>query len=218
MFTALQSDLPGVIATYGYIAIAVIIALESMGLPLPGEAALVTASIYAGASHQLDIVGVIAAAVFGAAIGDNIGFWLGREVGFPLLLRYGRHVRLTEARIKLGKYLFLRHGGKIVFWGRFVALLRTLAAFLAGANQMEWRRFFVFNVAGGALWATSFATVSYVFGTQVHRFLGPVGIVAAVAAILGFVVFSVALRRQEARWQKAADRAFPEPLTVQRKP
>jgi membrane protein DedA with SNARE-associated domain len=214
MISALQSALPDLIAGYGYLAVAAIIALESMGIPLPGETVLVTASLYAGATHQISIVGVIAAAVFGAVLGDNAGYWLGREIGYPLLLRYGHYIHLTESRIKLGKYLFLRHGGKIVFWGRFVALLRTLAAFLAGANQMVWGRFFLFNVSGGAVWATVFGGCAYLLGRQVHRLLGPVGVVGAGLAVVGFVAFSIVLRRQETRWQEAADRAFPDRITT----
>jgi membrane protein DedA with SNARE-associated domain len=116
------------IAPYGYWTVGGIIALESMGLPLPGEATLVAAAVYAATTHHLNIWLVIAAAATGAIVGDNIGYWIGREIGYPLLLRYGHYVYLTEARIKLGQYLFFRHGGKIVFFGRFVAVLRALAA------------------------------------------------------------------------------------------
>jgi membrane protein DedA with SNARE-associated domain len=107
------------------------------GLPLPGEAMLIAAAIYAGKSGGLDIAEVIAAAAAGAIVGDNIGYWIGREIGFRIHVRYGRYVGLTEQRIKLGQYLFMQHGGKIVFFGRFVALLRVLAALLAGVNRMS---------------------------------------------------------------------------------
>ena len=113
---------------YGSFAVAGVVCLESMGLPLPGEAILIAAAIYAGKTGGLNIVEVIAATAAGAIVGDNIGYWIGREIGFPVLLRYGRYIGLTEPRIKLGQYLFMQHGGKIVFFGRFVALLRALAA------------------------------------------------------------------------------------------
>jgi membrane protein DedA with SNARE-associated domain len=125
------------IATYGYWTVGGIIALESMGLPLPGEATLIAAAVYAATTHHLNIWLVIAAAATGAIVGDNIGYWIGREIGYRLLLRYGHYVYLTEARIKLGQYLFFRHGGKIVFFGRFVAVLRALAAILAGRQSYE---------------------------------------------------------------------------------
>jgi membrane protein DedA with SNARE-associated domain len=96
---------------------------------------------------------VIAVAAFGAIIGDNIGYWLGSRYGYALLLRYGERIGMFESRIKLGQYLFLRHGAKVVFLGRFVALLRILAAFLAGLNRMPWRTFLMANATGGVIWA-----------------------------------------------------------------
>jgi membrane protein DedA with SNARE-associated domain len=147
------------ISTHGYWFVGLIIGLESMGVPLPGETALVLAALYAGTHHDLNIWGVIASASAGAIVGDNIGYWCGREFGYRLLLRYGSYVGVTNPRIKLGQYLFLRHGSKVVFFGRFVALLRVLAAFLAGVNRMDWRRFLLANAAGGVLWATTFGWV-----------------------------------------------------------
>jgi membrane protein DedA with SNARE-associated domain len=152
------------ISTYGYWAVGLIVCLESMGLPLPGEAVLVIASLYAGRHQDLHIAGVIAAAATGAVLGDNIGYLLGREFGYRLLLRYGGNVGLSHARIKLGQYLFARHGGKVVFLGRFVALLRVMAAFLAGMNRMDWRHFLLANAAGGILWAAVFGLGAHTFG------------------------------------------------------
>ncbi|MGB8842896.1 MAG: DedA family protein [Aliidongia sp.] len=110
---------------------------ESIGLPLPGETALVATALYAGSTHQFGIFPVIGVAASAAIVGDNIGYLLGRSVGRRLIVRYGRYVYLTETRLKLGQYLFQRHGGKIVFFGRFVAFLRTFAALLAGVNRMR---------------------------------------------------------------------------------
>jgi len=128
-------NLQYLISTYGYWAVGGIVGLESLGLPLPGETALVVAALYAGSHHDLNIGGIIAAAVTGAVLGDNVGYWLGREFGYRFLRRYGRYIGLSDARIKLGQYLFFRHGGKVVFFGRFVAILRILAAFLAGPTR-----------------------------------------------------------------------------------
>src|ERR671926_345029 len=149
MFETPLTELPHLIETYGYGLVALIIALESMGLPLPGEATLITASIYAGATQRLSLSLIILAAVAGAVIGDNLGFWLGDKIGSRLLIRYGPYLRLTPGKIKLGEYLFRRHGGKVVFFGRFVAVLRALAGVLAGLNCMDWRRFLLFNALGG---------------------------------------------------------------------
>src|SRR5215203_5883331 len=135
MLTSVLADIPALIATYGYGLILVMVMLESLGLPLPGETTLITASIYAGATHDLTLTGIIAAAVAGAVIGDNLGFWIGEKVGNRLL-------------------------------GRFGAVLRALAAFLAGANKVPWARFFAFNVAGGIVWATLYACAAYALGTR----------------------------------------------------
>src|SRR6266436_2822832 len=129
MFHFATSQLSHLLATYGYWAVLVFVAIESTGIPFPGETMLLIAAIYAGTTHQLSIPLVILAAASGAIIGDNIGFWVGRE---------GRYRLLDERKLKLGQYLFLKHGGKVVFFGRFVAVLRAWAAFLAGTNHMSW--------------------------------------------------------------------------------
>lgn len=208
----LLEDLPVMIVTYGYWFVAGIIALESMGLPLPGETTLVAAAVYAGTTHELDIVLVIAAAAAGAVIGDNIGFWIGRHVGFPLALRYGRYIRLTEGRLKLGQYLFLRHGGKVVFFGRFVALLRILAAFLAGTNRMPFPKFFLYNLSGGVVWALVFGLGAYVLGDQVQRLFGAAGLFVLGGAAVLMIIATLTLRHHEARLQEVAERALPDPL------
>src|SRR4029078_3998039 len=151
---------------YGLLAVAGVVCLETMGLPLPGEAILIAAAIYAGKTGGLGIAEVIAAASIGAIVGDNIGYWIGREIGFPVLVRYGHYVGLTEQRIKVGQYL-MQHGGKIVFFGRFFALLRVLGALLAGGNCMPWPRFFVANAAGAILCATVFGLGAYMLGEDV---------------------------------------------------
>src|SRR5271166_1630548 len=114
----LAQHLEAAVAAYGYYAIFLIVAMESAGIPMPGETVLVAAAILAG-EGTLRIYGVIGAAAAGAIIGDNCGYWIGREFGFPLVYRYGRYIHIDERRLKLGQYLFLRHGGKVVFFGRF---------------------------------------------------------------------------------------------------
>jgi membrane protein DedA with SNARE-associated domain len=214
MFTSALADIPALIAAYGYGLILVMVMLESLGLPLPGEATLITASIYAGATHDLTLTGIIAAAVSGAVIGDNIGFWIGERVGSRLLVRLGPRLGLTPAKIKLGQYLFMRHGGKVVFFGRFVAVLRALAAFLAGANRMPWPRFFAFNVAGGVVWASVYAGAAYALGTRVHALAGPVGFASLLLAAAFLVWLFLFMRRNEARLEQEAEQAIPGPLTI----
>jgi membrane protein DedA with SNARE-associated domain len=192
-----QSTLLELLAAYGYAAVFFFIAIESTGIPFPGETMLITASIYAGHTHRLSIILVIAVAAAGAIIGDNLGFGVGRWGGYRLLRRYGRFIRLHERRLKLGQYLFLQHGGKVVFFGRFVSILRTYAAFLAGTNRMPWRRFLVFNAAGGILWAILYGTGAYVLGTQIHNLSRNAAIVGAILAVIAIAAFFLFLRRNE---------------------
>ena len=124
-----------VLANYGYAAIFIVVMLESAGVPLPGETILVSAAAFSGNRHSLDIRYVIAAAAGGAIVGDNIGFWAGREFGEPLLAKWGHLIGLGARKRMLGRYLFARYGGLIVFFGRFVALLRAFAALLAGLTD-----------------------------------------------------------------------------------
>jgi membrane protein DedA with SNARE-associated domain len=157
-------ELQQLVSAHGYWVVALIVGLESMGLPLPGETILVLAAIYAATEPSFNVWVVIAVAAFGAIVGDNAGYWLGLRYGYALLLRYGERIGMFEARIKLGQYLFLKHGAKVVFLGRFVALLRTLAAFLAGVNRMPWLAFLIANASGGIIWAAVFGIGGYSFG------------------------------------------------------
>ncbi|MEX6505098.1 DedA family protein [Jiella sp. M17.18] len=188
--------------------------LESMGLPLPGETALISAALYAGTTHKLGIASVIGVAALAAILGDNLGYLIGRTIGFKLLARYGRFIRLDEARLKIGQYLFLRHGGKIVFFGRFIAFLRAFAALLAGANRMAWPKFLLMNALGGGTWAALFGGGAYVFGEAIDRIAGPVGYgllaVGVVFAAAGLIFF----RRHEKELAARAHAAFPGPLPV----
>src|SRR5436305_12847379 len=169
-------DLHQLLGTYGYWAVFVFIAIESTGIPFPGETMLLAAAIYAGTTHHLSIFLVIMAAAIGAILGDNLGFLLGRSGGYRLLHRYGRYIRLDERKLKLGQYLFMKHGGKVVFFGRFIAVLRAWAAFLAGTNQMMWPRFLLFNALGGSVWAILIGLGGYYLGDRVHRLSGPGGL------------------------------------------
>ena len=200
------------VAQYGYLAVLVIVGLESTGVPLPGETTLVAAALYAGATHNLNIVGVVIAAALGAIIGDNLGYLIGHWGGYRLLIRYGRYIRLSEKRIKIARYLFLRYGGEVVFFGRFTAILRTYAAFLAGTTRMPWRRFLLFNAAGGIAWATIYGGGAYLLGRQIEWLSGPIEIVFVAAAVIAVVVGAVIIRRQEERLAVAAEEAFPGPL------
>jgi membrane protein DedA with SNARE-associated domain len=209
----LASVLDDLLSNYGYLAVFSIVAIESLGIPAPGETMLVTAAVYAGATGNLEIVGVIAAAALGAIIGDNIGYAIGRRGGFRLLLKYGHKLHIKESHLKVARYVFDRYGGKVVFFGRFIAILRTYAAFLAGVGQMEWKRFLVANAAGGIVWATIFGLLGY-FGQKAFEKLStPINIALAAIGIVAVVVFTVALRRRTERLAEVAEQAYPGPLT-----
>ena len=199
------------IAQYGYFAVFAIVALESAGVPLPGETTLVTAAIFAG-QGTLNIEAVIACAALAAILGDNLGYWVGREFGFPLLYRYGHLLPIDEGKLKVAQYLFLRHGGKIVFFGRFVAILRTFAAFLAGVNRLEYMRFLTFNALGGVIWAGVFGLGGFFLGRAFETYARPVGIAALVCAVIGAVAASRFIAHHANALRAEAEAALPGPL------
>ena len=201
----------GLIQAYGLWVLFTLVMLESMGVPMPGETALVTAALYAGSTHQIGIVSVVLVAATAAIIGDNIGYLIGRSIGIRLVARYGRYARLDEPRLKVGQYLFLRHGGKIVFFGRFVAFLRNYAALLAGINRMDWRHFLIMNALGGICWASLFGGGAYLFGAQVKRVAGPASLLLLLAA-LGLTAAGILFfRRHERELEQRAEAALPGP-------
>lgn len=215
MEQSLSLDLTHWLAVYGYWAIAVIVGLESMGIPLPGETVLIGAAALAGAaSSELGIVWVIVAAITGAVVGDSAAYWIGRRIGLASLVRYGSSIGLNEARLKLGRYLFLRHGGKIVFFGRFVPILRLSAALLAGVNRMAWLRFLSFNAAGAGVWAVLVGSAGYGFGSTASHMSGRFGAGLFALALLFMVGMLLLIRRNEAKLLAEAERAFPGPLRV----
>ena len=192
------------IETYGLWIVFILIMLESSGIPMPGETALVTASIYAGTTHRLQIEEIVAVAAAGAIIGDNFGYLAGRWIGLPLIEKYGKRVGITPDRLLLGRYLFHVHGGKIVFFGRFVALLRAFAAVLAGVDRMRWPYFLLMNALGGICWASIFGFGAYWFGQQMTTVAAPVG-VALLAGAVGVAIFTTYyMRRHEQRMIEVA--------------
>ena len=193
-----------------------LVALESAGVPLPGETSLVAAAVLAGHNDGGAITQIVALAAAGAILGDNLGFWVGRTLGLRLLVAHGGKIGLDEDRLRLGQYLFLRHGGAIVFFGRFVALLRAFAAVLAGANGFSPLRFFLFNAAGGIVWACIFGFGGYFLGSEFHRIAGPVGFAALALALAGLLIYARYLRENEARLIEEAKAAMPGPLETNR--
>jgi membrane protein DedA with SNARE-associated domain/membrane-associated phospholipid phosphatase len=178
--------------TYGYLAVLLLVGLESLGIPLPGETALLTASAYAAAGH-LSIAGVIAAAAVGAVLGDAGAYWIGRTGGLALVRRYGRLLRVDDAKLERAQEFFRRHGGKTVFFGRFVSLLRMLAALLAGVTRMPYGRFSVYNATGGLCWALLFGSLGYGFGRQLPQLEQAVGQAGALVVLLAALLVALIL-------------------------
>jgi membrane protein DedA with SNARE-associated domain len=200
------------IATHGYWVLFLLVGAESLGVPLPGETALIIAGTFAGTTHHLNpwvIFGVAAAA---AIIGDNIGYWIGDKGGYALARRYGHKVRLDERKLKIARYLFDRHGAKVVFFGRFVSVLRTYAAFLAGTSKMRWRLFLPANAAGGIVWAGLYTVVSYFAGTWLQQASGTITWVLVGVAVVAIVVGVLLIRREASRLAVRAEAAYPGPL------
>ena len=200
------------VQTYGYWAVFIIVALESLGIPLPGETILIAAGTYAGHTHKLSPWGIFAAAAAGAIIGDNIGYWIGDKGGYRLLRRYGHYVRFDESKMKIGRYIFDRHGAKVVFFGRFVSILRTYAAFLAGTNRMHWRTFLVFNAAGGIVWSAIYTFAAYAVGNTLRNVSGTLNIILGVVAAVVIIITILVIRSHASRLAAAAEAAYPGPL------
>jgi membrane protein DedA with SNARE-associated domain len=174
--------------------------LESLGAPVPGESAVIFASA-AAAAGKLDIRAVAAAAFAGAVLGDNIGYLIGRKLGRPVILRYGRHVGVGEAQLDRAERIARRHGPAMVVVARFVVLLRQLNGIVAGTTGMHWATFGIANAVGAALWVGVWTTLAYRFGHSARDLLPflwhHATLVAAVAIpllILGLVLLRLRLR------------------------
>lgn len=189
------------ISHYGLLALGGLIFLESVGLPLPGETVLLLAAA-AAAQHVLPIGAVIAVAALAAISGGMLGYGAGRRYGLALLARYGSRLGVTPARLAQAQAFFQRHGPPTIFFGRFVALLRVLAAIMAGAGHMPVGQFLRYNALGGVLWAALIGGLGYAFGQQLpllERWMGQLGWAAVIALAMAGLVVAGWQRRGHAR-------------------
>jgi len=205
----LISSIIPLIETYGLVFVAVLICLESIALPVPGETVLILAAVFAGSRHQLHIVAIVLTAATAAFVGQVIGYMIGRQFGYRLLLRYGGYLRITEGRIKLGEYLFLRHGITIVIVARFLPVLRSIIGILAGANRMPAPSFLFANIVGALVWTSVVGYLSFLFGNLIHQVGHWIAIVVGVVAVTAIVVGVNFLRRHEERLTAEAELALP---------
>jgi membrane protein DedA with SNARE-associated domain len=206
----LSDTLISLIPIYGPWIIFGIVALESAGVPLPGETILVAAALLAATTGQINIVLVVLAAAAGAIVGDGIGYMVGRRFGLPFLHRYGRYIGLDEDRLLIGRYLFFQYGNAVVFLGRFIAVLRMFAALLAGANSMPAGRFFFFNISGGICWASLFGFGTYAVGVEIYKISGTLSVVSLVLFIAAGYAISMFIRRNEVTLRRRAEVALPD--------
>ena len=192
---------------YGYVAIFVVITLENVGLPLPGETILVTSAIFAAETHELNVFAIVAVAVAACIAGSIGGFVIGRWGENHFLHKIGPHIHLTEADLRLGQYLFRRYGAAVVLVARYVAILRSLASLLAGANRMDSHRFVIFTSLGAAAWAATYGFGAYALGKRLaelsSRAALPI-IAVVVLIVIGGILF---VHHNRARLQREADRA-----------
>jgi membrane protein DedA with SNARE-associated domain len=178
----------GFVHHYGLLALFLIVMLESAGVPLPGETALVAAGVFA--SHgELNIAAVIVVAAAAAIVGDNLGYWIGRTGGRSVLTRW----TITSGTLPWAESFFDRHGPKTIFIGRFFSILRVTAAWMAGVSRMRWWTFFFWNAAGGICWALLVGLVAYLFGQAAADAIAKYGliggaliVVLALAGLVGF--------------------------------
>jgi membrane protein DedA with SNARE-associated domain len=183
---------------WAYVLLFAMLALESFGLPLPGETTLIACAVLAS-QGALSIGWVIVVAVAAAIIGDNLGYWTARRGGRSLLARFGVTQRYAERYLPRAERFFARHGGKTVFLGRFVAVLRVTAAWVAGLSRMRWWRFLAWNAAGGIVWATAVALIAYFLGETAAKAIGRYGLYAGGGVLLLSLIGFLVARRIERR-------------------
>ena len=208
--TSLSDALISLIPIYGPWIILGIVAFESAGVPLPGETILVAAALLSATTGQINIVVVVLASAAGAIVGDGIGYMVGRRFGLPLIRRYGRYIRLDEDRLLIGRYLFFQYGNAVVFFGRFIAVLRIFAALLAGANCMPAGRFFFFNMTGGVSWACLFGFGAYAAGAEIYKISGTLSVISLGLFIAAGYALSIFVRSNEVTLRSRAEVALSD--------
>ncbi|MDN3027684.1 DedA family protein [Streptomyces sp. S.PB5] len=197
-----------------YLLVGLVIGLESLGIPLPGEIILVSSALLASQHGEIDPFVLGACATAGAIIGDSIGYAIGRKGGRPLLAWLGRKFpkHFSEGHIATAERSFEKWGMWAVFFGRFVALLRIFAGPLAGVLRMPYWKFLIANVLGGILWAGGTTAVIYYVGVVAESWLKRFSWLGLVLAVLIGVTSMLVLKRKAAKATAAKQAAEPEPV------
>ncbi len=196
-----MATIQDVLGRWGYLVIFAAMLLENAGLPLPGETVTLLGG-YAAGSGQLNVLGVMGAAAGGAVLGDNIGYWVGRRLGWGLILKVGRWLGQSPAQLEKLRDQFLRHAGKSVLLGRFVAVLRVVAGPMAGAVGMPYPKFLLCNVVGATLWATTMVSLAWLGGRWIPVERMVKGVVEFGLGALVLVALIVLLPRLLSRFEQ----------------
>jgi membrane-associated protein len=200
--------------TVGYPLVFALIAIETMGIPVPGETALVTAGIVASRGRlEIEVVIVLAAAA--AILGDNVGFAIGRKLGRRLLTAPGPLLHHRRRVIAVGEPFFDRHGPKAVFLGRWVTGLRITAAWMAGVTKMRWPTFLFWNALGGIAWAISIGLLAYFVGHSAETIIHVAGLGGAAAVVLGGLVLWLVLRVRRRRAEELVEEEIERELEAE---
>jgi membrane protein DedA with SNARE-associated domain len=197
----LAGVLHSVLARWGYLALAAALLGENAGLPLPGETILMYSSFIAHKSHELSIIFIILVATGAAILGDNLGFLAGRYFG-PRLLRWLERKFNMHDDIATAKDQIRCHGGATIFWARYVIGLRTVAGPVAGALNMEWKAFLLYNALGAATWVTSVALIAYAFANKIDSLAGYIEKVSWVVSGAIFAIGYIIWRRRKKRLEQ----------------
>jgi membrane protein DedA with SNARE-associated domain len=177
--------------SYTYPVLLLLVLLESLGVPLPGEIALVTAAAYASSGH-ISITIVIALAALGASVGGVLGYWIGIKGGLPLVTRYGGYIGVRKSHVDRAHAFFERNGSKTILFGRFIAILRTWAAIVAGAAAMSFTKFLTYNTIGSIVWAIVFGFLGFYFGRDLpllEKYISRVSFGVVVVGVVGIALY-----------------------------
>ncbi len=177
-----------ILDTYGYVMVAIFIGIESTGIPFPGETMLLSASVYAAQGCGMQEQWVILACIIGATTGDNLGFWVGRTGGRAVIKKIPF---VKESHLAPAERYFQKYGGATVFFGRFLAVLRAWAAFLAGLNRMRPLKFFLYNLSGATIWSITFGMLGYGLGRNLGKLKSIVSALGLFGAIVFFVIVGI---------------------------
>ncbi len=191
---------------YGYWAVFIGIALENMGIPLPGETIVIVGGFLAGSS-ELNYGMVLGSAIAGAVLGDNFGYWVGRIGGWQLIVKIGSIFRIQEQQLEQVKDRYSKNAAQAVFFGRFVTLLRIFAGPLAGITKMPYKQFLLCNLGGATLWSTTIVTLAFFLGRvvsleQIITWATQAGVAALLLLIAIFVAYFV--------WEYGQERLLPK--------